>query len=541
LLHALITNLALNYGPDEVELYLVDFKKGVEFKTYAARGLPHARVVAIESEREFGLSVLTRLDAELRHRGELFRSAGVQDLPSYRRSGRPLPRVLLVVDEFQEFFVEDDRLAQDAAGLLDRLVRQGRAFGLHILLGSQTLGGAFSLARSTIDQMAVRIALQCSEADAQLILSMENTAARLLTRPGEAIYNDANGMEEGNHLFQVVWLDEARRESYLGKLRERVTDHVIPPPVIFEGNAPADVRRNVPLAGLLQGGASRVDDRVGRPAWLGESMSLGDPAVATFRPAGGRNLVIVGQQEDAAVGIVTTAIMSLGLAQPSASLIVVDGGSANRPESGVLYHVADALPCPVKLVGTRQVADILAELTSEVSRRQTEGSDCPPMFLVIMGLQRCRDLRRADDDYGFSRRSDDAAAPPAQRLAELLREGPPVGVHVLAWCDTLNNLQRALDRQALRELGMRVVMQMSVADSSTLIDSPAASRLGMHRAILVSEEDGRVEKFRPYGSPPEGWLLEVKEKARALQPVKAPDVQRGVIRIALSGSESPRQ
>src|SRR5207245_2810862 len=101
--------------------------------------------------------------------------------------GPVMPRILLVVDEFQEFFVEDDRVAQDAALLLDRLVRQGRAFGLHVLLGSQTLGGAYSLARSTIDQMAVRIALQCSEADAGLILSKDNNAARLLSRPGEAI------------------------------------------------------------------------------------------------------------------------------------------------------------------------------------------------------------------------------------------------------------------------------------------------------------------------------------------------------------------
>src|SRR5207244_7196254 len=85
LLHALITQLALNYSPDEVELYLVDFKKGVEFKTYATHELPHARVVAVESEREFGLSVLQRLDAELRHRGERFRQAGVTDLNAFRQ------------------------------------------------------------------------------------------------------------------------------------------------------------------------------------------------------------------------------------------------------------------------------------------------------------------------------------------------------------------------------------------------------------------------------------------------------------------------
>ena len=217
LLHVLITNLALRYSPDEVALYLVDFKKGVEFKAYARFALPHARVVAVESEREFGLSVLQHLDGELRRRGDLFRNLGVQDLKGYRtpQPEATLPRILLIVDEFQELFVDDDRIAQEAALLLDRLVRQGRAFGIHVLLGSQTLGGAYSLARSTIGQMAVRIALQCSEADAHLILSEENTAARLLTRPGEAIYNDANGVYEGNHPFQVVWLPDGQRDDYL--------------------------------------------------------------------------------------------------------------------------------------------------------------------------------------------------------------------------------------------------------------------------------------------------------------------------------------
>ncbi len=539
LLHALITNLALNYSPDDVELYLVDFKKGVEFKTYAARGLPHARVVAIESEREFGLSVLQRLDAELRRRGELFRAAGVQDLPSYRRSGRRLPRVLLIVDEFQEFFVEDDRLAQDAAGLLDRLVRQGRAFGLHVLLGSQTIGGAFSLARTTIDQMAVRIALQCSEADAQLVLSMENTAAKLLTRPGEAIYNDANGLEEGNHLFQVVWLDEARRESYLNRLRERAAGRPGEPPVVFEGNAPADVRRNAPLAALLDGPPAAIDDHTGRRAWLGESMALGDPAAAVFRPQGGLNLVIVGQQEEAALGIMATAIVSLSLPQPAPLMFLVDGEAASPPESGLLPRLAETLPCPVRLGGTRQIPEILAELSAEVARRHAAGVDGPPVFLALVGLHRCRDLRRNEDDFGYSRRDGEAATPPPQLLADLLRDGPQAGVHVLTWCDTLNNLQRALDRQAMREIGLRVAMQMNVADSSTFIDNPTAARLGMHRAILTSEEDGRVEKFRPYSPPTEEWLAEVKERASSRQPEAAPEHQ--VARIALSGSESPLQ
>jgi hypothetical protein len=92
----------------------------------------------------------------------------------------------------------------------------------------------------------------------------------------------------------------------------------------------------------------------------------------------------------------------------------------------------------------------------------------------------------------------------------------------LVWCDTLNNVNRSLDRAALREFEMRVLFQMSVADSSTLIDSPAASKLGMHRALFFSEDRGQPEKFRPYGLPPEDWLRWVGEQLRSRRSEPAP-------------------
>src|SRR5690606_33561626 len=98
LFHVIVTNLALHCSPHEVEFYLVDFKKGVEFKCYGTHRLPHARVVAIESDREFGLSVLQRVDDELRHRGDRFRSLGVQDLEGARAATTdPIPRSLLII------------------------------------------------------------------------------------------------------------------------------------------------------------------------------------------------------------------------------------------------------------------------------------------------------------------------------------------------------------------------------------------------------------------------------------------------------------
>ncbi len=521
LLHALITNLALLYSPDEVELYLIDFKKGVEFKTYAVHDLPHARVIAIESEREFGLSVLQRLDAELRIRGERFRDVRAQDLNAFRQTApnERMPRIMLIVDEFQEFFTEDDRISQEASQLLDRLVRQGRAFGMHVLLGSQTLGGAYTLARSTIDQMAVRIALQCSEADAHLILSDDNSAARLLSRPGEAIYNDANGLVEGNNPFQVVWLGDDRREQYLSRIRDLVAQK--PPklreaPIVFEGNAPADVSRNHLLNQCLAKPVTAdAEDPREQRAWLGEAMAINDLTAAPFRRHHGSNLLLIGQQEEMSLGMSATAVVSLAAQMGPGQLTrfyIVDGRQADAPTDGPLARLPEVLPPKIRLSGWRDVPAIMAELSAELERRQKDTATAPSLYLVLFGVQRLRDLRKAEDDFSFTRKEETAS--PAQQFATLLRESPPLGIHTLMWCDTLNNLQRTLDRQSMRELTMRVVFQMNVGDSSNLIDSPLASKLGLHRALFFNEEEGRLDKFRPYGLPSETWLRRVQEQLR---------------------------
>lgn len=74
LLHALILGLATKYKPTDLELYLIDLKEGVEFVPY--KHLPHARVVATETEREFALSVLKSVAREMERRGAEFASTG---------------------------------------------------------------------------------------------------------------------------------------------------------------------------------------------------------------------------------------------------------------------------------------------------------------------------------------------------------------------------------------------------------------------------------------------------------------------------------
>jgi len=530
LFHVIITNLALWCSPEQVEFYLVDFKKGVEFKCYATHRLPHARVVAIESDREFGLSVLQRLDEELKRRGDLFRQLGVQDVAGYMRAGgtEPIPRSLLLIDEFQEFFVEDDRVSQTASLLLDRLVRQGRAFGIHVLLGSQTLGGAYTVARTTLGQMVIRIALQCNEADAYLIMDENNPAPRLLSRPGEGIYNDMAGMIEGNSPFQVVWLPDQVRETYLAKVRAKADEEegrkaakgvLYPGPIVFEGNAPADVRENALLRTLLEAPAVKLS-AAGR-IWLGAPNSIKGPTEAVFQRQSGNNLLLVGQRDEAMLAMLSIGLISLASQYPlgTAHFILCDGASPGTAQREFIERVIRAIPHPITLAKAGDLAEVLQDLAADMKQRAeaVDAEAAPPAFLFIHGLQKHNKLRY-EEDFGFSTSDAEAPPNPALVLNNLICEGARLGFHVVATCDTYNNVNRYLSRKAFSEFEMRVLFQMSANDSASLIDNPKASLLGLHRALFYNAQEGYLETFRPYALPGSDWIEQaVRNLARLLR------------------------
>ena len=512
LFHVIITNLALHCSPDEVEFYLIDFKKGVEFKCYAEHQLPHARVIAIESDREFGLSVLQRVDEELRRRGDLFRALGAQDIAGYKKAGgkEPMPRSLLIIDEFQEFFVEDDTVAQNASVLFDRIVRQGRAFGIHVLLGSQTLGGAYTLARATLGQMVIRVALQCNEADAALIMDENNPAPRLLTRPGEGIYNDAAGAVEGNSPFQVVWIGDEVRDRYLAQIhtlaQERFADRE--PPIVFEGNAPADVTQNSRLAALLK---NRPAVAPAIPvAWLGAPNAIKGPTEVAFTRQSGSHLLVVGQREEAITTLLGLSLIALAAQHPPerAQFYFFHSAAPGTADAAFLEDLLPRLSHPVTLVRAPEVPAAMTALNEELQRRNSEGAtDAPPVFVLVHGLHKFKKLRHEDDmDFSFGSSDEDSGPKPGALFSTLITEGAALGMHLITTLDTYNNVARCLSRKALTEFEMRVVFQMSANDSASLIDSTKAADLGLHRALLYSEQQGTLETFRPYATPPKAWI-----------------------------------
>jgi S-DNA-T family DNA segregation ATPase FtsK/SpoIIIE len=234
-------------------------------------------------------------------------------------------------------------------------------------------------------------------------------------------------------------------------------------------------------------------------------------------------MLIIGQQDESAMAMFVASMVSLSAQHSANSAIfyLLDGTPADSQWAGTLPSMSAILPQNLNLVDYRAVPETMDSLAVELKRRrESDDSSYPEIYVLVFGLQRYRMLRKSEEAFSFGS-DEEKKTPPDQQFAELLRDGAQLGIHIIGWCDTPANVERALDRASLREFDHRILFQMSANDSSNLIDSPLANRLGFHRALAFSEEHGTLEKFRPYGLPDKQWLHGVANQliARATAPV----------------------
>jgi len=522
LLHVLITQLALRYAPEELEMYLVDFKEGVGFQDYLR--LPHARAVGLESEREFGRSVLRYLQMEMEERGRRFKQVGADSLVAYRlRTGERLPRILLVMDEFQVLFAEDDPLGRECGRILEDLVRRGRSFGIHILLSSQTPSAAGMYSGRLFNQMALRIAFRSQSNEAQAILGEGNTAADRLERVGEAIYNDEMGHKEKNVLVRVAFLPPEERRQMLDEIGRLAAARPYQPPVTFEGRAPARLEANAEW--LEHARTPKASPRRRPPAvrlWLGEPVEIKSPTAAVVERYPRSNLLIVGGNDGQAYGLLLAALLSLAAqyAPEEVRLAVTDFARPETVGYGLWskgeksFAPITNLPHPLEVAGPRQAGALLTQLLALLDQRLSGEAAPTEVFLLIPGLQRWRELR-STDAYGTQQ------SEPAKGLTRLAEEGPEVGIHLLAWADSLATAERVFKRGGLAHFDLRVALQMNDKESTDLLGSPSAARLGENRALFRHEdwESGRMEKFKPYALPEEEELARLIALLRGESPL----------------------
>ncbi|WP_326556824.1 FtsK/SpoIIIE domain-containing protein [Micromonospora sp. NBC_01796] len=479
--------LAARYSPDELALFLLDFKEGVSFTEFVPTGhdgswIPHARAVGIESDREYGVAVLRELRRELNRRANALKRHGVTKLADLPRDGKPVPRVVAVIDEFHVLFAGNDALAREAVALLEELARKGRSYGIHLVLASQSMSGIEALygkVDSIFGQFPLRVALPGGSG----VLDALNEAAGALPL-GSAIINPAAGLSSANTVVRfpdahgsAARVAALRHELWQGRAQGSF------PPAVFKGYDSAHVEDDPTYRGLMPGGRRPM-------ALVGRVVDVNlTSAMFMLDATPGRHLAVVGTTPVGA-DVLQAATLSLARqAQPGTARFLL------APLVAAADEVADATADALVAAGhpvTRLDAMALREEIRKLAEPVAQPSD--RTYLVAFGMDGASGVLSAKDQNYRSGLDD---------LQQVLRHGPAYGVHLLGWWRGLRRLADDIGGAhnkddiaclvALNVPGGELGMYLGMHD---LAYTPRANR-----ALLVDRHDQRSRLIVPFVRP----------------------------------------
>jgi len=166
-LRSFVAGLAAHNSPEDLNFVLIDFKGGAAFKT--CERLPHTIGTISNLDEQLADRALRALEAEMERRQRLFAAAGegIDNLPAYLATNppEPLPRLLLVIDEFA-------MLAKEFPDVLASLVSVGavgRTLGVHMILATQRPAGVVNDDILANTNMRVALRVQSREDSSNVI------------------------------------------------------------------------------------------------------------------------------------------------------------------------------------------------------------------------------------------------------------------------------------------------------------------------------------------------------------------------------------
>ena len=490
LISVVVHSLCQRYSPSEVEFYMLDFKEGVTLQAFApdpstGSFLPHARVLGLDADREYGVNVLRHLFAIYRQRMATFKAAGVQNIRQYRLASPEavMPRIVVVIDEFQMLFGEDDDTAESAVDLLVKGARLFRACGIHFILASQTISSGYLLGGTAgeglFGQVPVRIALKNSLAESHATLGFKNDAASHL-RSREAIVNLDYGELSSNRKTTIAYADEAilaeLRTAWWQQARDSVT-----PPEVFEGERRLSLHDDARILPSLHAGQ----------AMLGRRISVGAaPLTVDFTTDVGRNLALLGTGPGHAI-LLNTAL-SLLHSTPAAELILLDLiGDWHLPARDAVRAAFEQQL--TKIGGTYRIVDkhqadaLVDELAEQVADR-ADNASAPPVYVIGFGLER---WRASSDER-------------EEAVQELFKTAPVSHIHFLLWWKKQTSFENCVGYNGSTYFDIKAAMQLDASSAVDFFDDALLRWRGADNRMLVwdAAEMSRPQLVIPYAQLP---------------------------------------
>lgn len=453
LLHNIICGLMLKYAPEDLQLYLFDFKLGgVEFNRY--KEFKHVKSLLVDdSDPLVTLEILRELRNNMVERGKLFRSVGVNKIDDYNQlhGEKKMPHIIVVADECHEMFRADDSIPRqvrnEISDIVIKIAKEGRNQGVHLVFATQTLSGT-EISNEIINNVGDFYLLKCAQSDSERLVSNSSSITSGLTT-GHIYYHHVDRQV----VFQSYYTNKKDAELMMKTILEKAKDHISFDQFYFNG---AQMYFFVDVI-KQHNGATKGKQLLG---FVGKVIDISQKDLyIKLNNDFSENVLLVGlnyqeQVTRTSINLFISLMLSAKCNQKDIAFKVID--CLNNEEGDVhelIYDLEKAGFCEV--IKRQQRSKFIKELSQSILEREVDET-----ILLILGQDHFRELKLnieledkgfeiPDDkdmmclsDSFFGKRNGSSSVIRTYRdaLNVILDSGPDCGVHTLIQLEKASNL-----------------------------------------------------------------------------------------------------
>ena len=491
-LHDVIIGAMSKYSPEELELYLMDFKiGGVEFNRY--RNEKHVKALLVDnSDIQITLEILRDISNKMRERGKLLRASGVSNIVEYNQVNpdKKMPRIVFIADECHVMFPtmnsKEAKLYREISEILQKIAKEGRSQGVHLVLATQTIAQS-EIPSEVINNISDFYLLKCSPGDSErLVRGSVDTTSQLKT--GQVLHHDI----DNDVVFKSTYLPTPEALEIIKKINAKTKG--------FENDQFYFVGSQI----------FEIDDEVKSLLTKKTSIALGrsidtkmEPVIIPLRNEYADNAMLFGINDEEQVSRTAMAsIQSLLISNKTIKIKVINCLPTDLRNTTKILKDLEGKG-KIELLNPSSCGPELQSIATSIKNRDAE-----PTVLYILGQERFRELRMdmeiatekpasTGDDFGFDSSmfsgggSSDADFNSYQKVIEyILKNGAEVGVHVVLQIDKPKQLLFADYMSAKDFFNMFHHLVMLKSDEN------AVNTLGMSDDLKLENLSSDIERLR---------------------------------------------
>lgn len=509
LLHNIIINGALRYSPEQLRFYLIDLKGGVSFIHY--KDLPHVAALSASSDDAFALSVLEMFCKEIDRRGRLFSGVGVSLLDDYNEKAKKCgkkqePYLLCVIDEYQRLL--EDPVKSSLPQSLFRIIHsQARAFGIFLILCTQSIGNA----PTDIRQVGMKMSLIASPDDSQKLIG--NDAAAWLRGVGRAILNvSETGDKRQNQEFQVAFVNEEQQlPKYIQRIRELYLkqnngrdslEHII----YNDNDQDAKIIENPQLSSKTNPQTAKI--YVGKPAFC-QREHIG----FNLNRESNNNIMVCGTDRSAAMRLAGSIIIQFCrlYCNNNGRAFIIDLQRSSSKTYNSLEFLKTKIP-GIEYSSSNNFENIIKKVYNILIERIADSKACDGEILVsIIDIRSLPIFSQNNANMGFldfSTLSDPHSSPEkevstSEKLRKLILEGSSYGIHLLVYGYNYVNIDTIIDRSLRNAFEIKIGLRGG--ESSSILYGINAGEIslreGVARILMPAEMGAHFTRGATPGDP----------------------------------------